>query len=122
MEGKVLVVAGDWRIRRLVRANLEALGLRVEQAANGQQGLELLLSERPDLLLVDLDQLDTDAGHWLSTLRSALGDRRLPLVVLSTEPLARRILWEHGADGFLQKPFAASLLLKRVRQALGSEG
>lgn len=120
MNGRsVLVVAGDWRIRRLIRANLEVLGLDIKQAANGQQGLELLRSEPPDLLLVDLDHLEADAGDWLTTVKATVGQKRPPLVVMSTETLARRFVAEHCQDGFVQKPFAAEALLRRVKQALG---
>ncbi len=70
MEGRVLVIECEWRIRRLIRANLEALGLEVREAVSQQQGLELLGECRPDLILLDLELPGVDLPR-LADCRSA---------------------------------------------------
>jgi rubrerythrin len=69
MKGKrVLAVDCDWRMRRLIRANLEAAGLTVEEAVDGHHGLQLARGRRPDLILLDLDRPGMDARQFLDAL------------------------------------------------------
>ena len=117
MDGRyVLVIERDWRMRKLIRVNLEALGLRVREAVSGQHGLGLLGEGMPDLILLDLDLPDVDAGQLFELLRSRIAERQLAIIVLSAEPPGGR--WQ--AVRYLQKPFAVPALLRQVRQALGN--
>jgi CheY-like chemotaxis protein len=47
----------------MIRANLEALGVKVLSAVNGRQGLELIHGAQPDLIVADLDGLKMDGVH-----------------------------------------------------------
>jgi DNA-binding response OmpR family regulator len=115
---QVLVIEHDWRIRRLIRANLEVLGLDVWEAVGGQHGLALLGESRPNLLLLDLDLLEVDALHWLGAFQAQAGGQLPPIIMMSAEPPDRRLMRDGQAISHLQKPFAASVLLRQVRRAL----
>jgi DNA-binding response OmpR family regulator len=114
----VLAIEHDWRMRKLIRVNLEATGIGVQEAVSVQHGLQLLRDSQPDLIVVDLDLPDTDALHLLGMLRPWLGERGIPIIVLSAEPLERKL----GSEGYwtshLQKPFAVLALIQQVRKAL----
>ena len=116
---KVLTIEGDWRIRKLIRANLEPLGLVMQEAVSGEHGLELIREDTPDLILLDLDLPDVDAMH----LETVLPDdpcRSIPVIAMSAEPPSRQFYrCKRTASHFLQKPFAASALLQQVLLALG---
>jgi CheY-like chemotaxis protein len=116
---KVLTIEGDWRIRKLIRANLEPLGLAVEEAVSGEHGLELIRKSVPDLILVDLDLPDVDAMH-LETVLPDEPCKSIPVIAMSSEPPSRKFYsCERTANQFLQKPFAAPALLQQVLLALG---
>jgi DNA-binding response OmpR family regulator len=100
----VLAIEQDWRLRKLLRANLEAVGLEVREAVNQQHGLESLEQGRPDLILLDLD------GRFQG--------RPVPIVLLSAEPLARAFLHDLQVAGWLLKPFDVSVLIAQVRDLL----
>ena len=121
MEGRVLVIECEWRIRRLIRANLEALGLEVREAISQQQGLELLGEGRPDLILLDLELPGVDLPRLVNTLHAGPDGQTVPIIILSADPPARQLLHSDGIAGHLQKPFAASALLDEVRRALNGE-
>jgi CheY-like chemotaxis protein len=120
MEGqRVLAVECNWRIRKLIRANLEAMGFAVHEAVSGQHALQMISQSKPDLILVDLDAPGMDALALLSTIQVLLAGRPAPIVAMCGEPLDRHLI-QQGPPlaGFLQKPFSAPRLMEQVQTAL----
>lgn len=115
---RVLAIEHDWRIRKLIRANLEALGLEVQEAVNRQHGLKLLRETRPNLILLDLDFPDLDALQFLRELDIQLAGWPVPILLLSAEPISRASAGYERWIGYLLKPFSATALLEQVRKAL----
>lgn len=121
MEGQyVLAIECNWRIRKLIRANLEAVGLTVREAVGGPHGLQLVGDSRPDLILLDLDLPDMDAWHLLSALAARFADQPVPIVAMYAEPPDRRLLKHAQVAACLRKPFSASVLLQQVQDVLNS--
>ena len=112
-----MAIGHDWRMRRLIQANLEALELEVHGAVNGRHGLLLLDKQKPDLILVDTDVPDMEVTHLLDRVRDQLAEQ-VPIIVLSAEPPSRHL--DQNGDGisYLIKPFAVHSLLQEVGQAL----
>jgi DNA-binding response OmpR family regulator len=113
----VLAIGHDWRMRRLIQANLEALELEVYGAVNGRHGLLLLDEHTPDLILVDTDVPDMEVAHLLDRVRDQLAGQ-VPIIVLSAEPPSRNLSQNGQAISYLLKPFAVHTLLQQVGQAL----
>jgi DNA-binding response OmpR family regulator len=118
MRANVLAIECDWRLRKLVRANLEAAGLEVQEAVDLQHGLRLLFQGRPHLIILDLDIPGTDREQMLRTVSERLGDRFVPIILLSADPLSRDELAVERVVSHLRKPFAAASLLRHVERAL----
>jgi DNA-binding response OmpR family regulator len=121
-EQYVLAIERNWRIRKLIRANLEPLGLRVREAVGEQQDLLQLGRDRPDLILLDLDLglPDEDLMEMLHTLHDQWAGRPVPIVVMSAEPLSRQLMQQGQIAGQLLKPFAVPSLLAQVQNALAN--
>jgi DNA-binding response OmpR family regulator len=115
----VLVVEHDWRIRRLVRANLEALKYRVREAASSGHALDQLRCLRPHLVLVEPDSLDMEIAPFLTHLDPGESGHPLPVIVMSAEPPNRQCLDSSRTASYLKKPFSAAALLEHVQRALG---
>ena len=121
MEGLcVLAIECDWRIRKLIRANLEAVGLEVQEAVSGSHGLELLREHRPDLILLDFDSPAIDALHLLGVFHAQFRDEPVPIVAMCADLPDRHVLQDGQLASCLQKPFSATVLLQHVTQALDS--
>jgi DNA-binding response OmpR family regulator len=121
MEGPyVLAIEHDWRLCKLIRANLEALGIRVRVAVSGKHGLKLLEEYQPDLVLLDLDLPDTDALKLLTAVRNSVSGNSASIIVLAEEPPSQQWRQDTVDVGYLQKPFAAPALLDQVEKALAS--
>ena len=112
--------------RLMVRVLLQREGLRVLEACDGQEALDLLARERVDLVLMDIQMPRMDGLEAVGRIRSGqAGDvaRSLPVLAVTayaTEEDRGRIM-AAGMTGFLGKPFDRDELLRAVRDALGSK-
>jgi signal transduction histidine kinase/CheY-like chemotaxis protein/HAMP domain-containing protein len=86
---RVLVADDDPVVVDLVRQLLEEDGWKVESATNGQEALEAIGRERPDVLLLDLMMPVMDGFETLQHLREEEGTRDLPVVVITAKDLSR---------------------------------
>jgi PAS domain S-box-containing protein len=109
--------------RLMVRHLLEREGLRVLEACDGQEALDLLASEHVDLVLMDIQMPLMDGLEALSRIRSGQAGnapRDLPVVAVTAYALEgdRNNIMDAGMTGFLPKPFGREELLRTVREAL----
>jgi two-component system KDP operon response regulator KdpE len=111
------VVDDDPLMVRLVRTHLERAGYRVLAATRGQEALDVVATDRPDLVVLDLMLPDLDGYEVCRQLREA---SLLPVVMLTArgEPADTLRGFEVGADDYLTKPFAPAELLARVQAVL----
>lgn len=109
----ILVVDDEPAIIRLVRATLQANGHAVVTAARGEEALQMLEEERPDLVVLDLMMPGMDGVGVLHRIRRLPDGGGLPVVVLSGDVLESRIdeLKSLGVSEFLTKPVNLDELL-----------
>lgn len=114
---KILVVEDDRNIASLIQTVLETNGYQVLTAQRCQQGILMLASHVPDLVLLDLGLPDIDGEEFIRvTRRSSM----IPIIVLSarTEELDKVSALDLGANDYITKPFGTAELLARVRASL----
>jgi DNA-binding response OmpR family regulator len=117
---RVLVADDEPTTRLLVKALLEREQFEVLEAANGREAVEIAASERPDLLLIDLNMPELDGYQAITQLRRGLAPVTMPIIVLTAEtgPGVERRVIDLGADDYIPKPFDPGVLLARVQSAL----
>jgi diguanylate cyclase (GGDEF)-like protein len=117
---RVLVVDDDMAARRLVRATLQRAGLEVIEAADGEQAVQAMRAELPDLVLMDVSMPVMDGFTACLELRKLPGGELIPVVMMTghddVDSIARA--FEVGASDFLTKPIQWALLPHRVRYML----
>ena len=113
----MLAIERNWRMRKLIRANLEALGLEVREAVSEEDGLQRLRECLPDLILLDLP--DEEALHLLHSFQYERDGQAIPVIVMFAEPPSRKFMQCEQVAGHLLKPFAAPALLEEVQKVLG---
>ena len=116
-EQTILVIDDELQIRRVVRNALDGANVRVFEAASGRAGIDLVASERIDLIVLDLGLPDMPG---LDVCREVRGWSTAPILVLSarhsdSEKIA---LLDAGADDYVTKPFSTAELRARVRAQL----
>ena len=114
---KVLVIDDEPPIRKLLRMGLTTQGYQIIEAPSGKTALELL-SQEPDMVILDLGLPDIQ-GHELLRMIRARNDS-VPIVVLSSrgDEAGKVQALDFGADDYVTKPFGMDELLARMRAAL----
>ena len=116
---RVLVIDDEAQIRRFLDISLRAQGYRVVQAATGQAGLEALVSEGADLVILDIGLPDMEGHEVLAELRQWSQVPVIMLTVRAGETEKVRAL-DNGANDYVTKPFGTQELMARVRALLRS--
>jgi two-component system, OmpR family, KDP operon response regulator KdpE len=113
----ILVIEDDAAIRTAVQRSMTERGHVVSVAATGMAGLELVLADRPDVVLLDLGLPDVDGLTIISMVRAASA---VPIIVVTARDDGPTIVkaLDSGADDYVVKPFGADQVGARVRAVL----
>jgi len=115
---RILIVDDEPPIRKLLRVGLSTQDYAVIEAMNAKVAMELVKSEKPDLIVLDLGLPDMPGHDLLAKWRGEGLD--LPIVILSSRTDEAGIVeaLELGADDYVTKPFSMNELTARIRVAL----
>lgn len=104
--GTVLYIEDNPENRILVRRVLQAEGFEVLEAGNASDGLDLAQSQRPDLVLVDINLPLLDGLSLASIMKADPGLNPIPVVALTANVMRgdRERTMAAGCDGYIQKP------------------
>jgi two-component system KDP operon response regulator KdpE len=111
---RILVVDDEAPIRRYLRAALSAQGFTIYEAASGQEALNAVISNRPDIIILDLGLPDIDGIEVTRQLREW---SQTPIIILSVRENEQDKIaaLDAGADDYLTKPFGTGELMARMR-------
>lgn len=115
----ILIAEDEPNIASFAKMYLEAAGFRVEVAERGDDALESIAAERPDLLLLDLNLPGVDGFEVTRRIRQ--GDAgAMPILMLTArdDAVDKVVGLELGADDYVTKPFDPRELVARVRAVL----
>lgn len=120
---RILVADDSATMRRIISVILVRQGYEILTAENGLEALQIALREQPDLMVTDHLMPDMDGVTLIRRLKSGMGSRRIPIVMLSAneEALFQQEVLSAGADRFLKKPLDTAHLLGMVRELLYSQ-
>lgn len=114
---KVLVVDDEIAIQRFLRVTLNGQGFIVSEAKTGQEALQAVTLNRPDLVILDLGLPDIDGVEVTRRLREW---SKVPVIILSVreQEVDKIAALDAGADDYLTKPFGMGELLARIRTVM----
>lgn len=113
----VLVIEDEKSICDFIAKTLNASDYKAVTAGSGKEGLAILTSALPDLVLLDLGLLDMDGIDIIKQTREWSS---LPIIVISARVQEREKVaaLDAGADDYITKPFGTDELLARIRTAI----
>ena len=118
---KILVVDDEPQIRRVLRTALVAGGYTVNEARSGEEALEKLREERPDLAIVDINLPGMSGFEAVRRLRDWPETRDIPVIGLSAAALPKdhAAAKDAGFYRYLTKPVKVDELMATLEQLLG---
>ncbi len=117
-QGHILVVDDEPKLVLLVRQILSALGYQISAASSGEQAIETVAMEQPDLVILDIVILGGMDGY--ETARRIREFSNIPIIMLTAKVRESDMLrgFEAGVDDYVKKPFSSKELVARVRAVL----
>ncbi|WP_139652596.1 response regulator transcription factor [Raoultibacter phocaeensis] len=117
-QAKIMLIDDDESLHVLIRRLTEEAGYRFCSAYGGEEGLKVLASEKPDLLLLDVMMPGMNGFDVCQTMRE--GGRRIPIIFLSAKGdiVDKSIGFKAGGDDYVVKPFSSDELLLRIEAHL----
>ena len=125
---KILIIDDDPSFLEICSAILEESDYQVETASSSKEGLEKLVSQRPDLLLLDIMMATMDEGlNFATSMKQSEHLSKIPIMIVSAQPDAEKgyqrsidqeMDWI-SAEMFMEKPINPQDLLHNVRLLIG---
>ena len=117
----ILVADDEASMRKIIERRLLSWGYRVVVAVNGTEAVRLAKERRPDLILLDVMMPGLNGLEVCRQMKQDAATAPIPIVIVTAKE-SRTIRDEAaaaGANGFIQKPYEFSELLRHIQTALG---
>lgn len=117
---KILIVEDDEDLHLLYGLYLQGESYAITQARNGQEGLDCIQKEKPDLIILDMIMPVMDGEEFIQKLRIEQKVFDIPIIIASVNDKIPPALLEKGRiRTVLRKPFPIEVLLEHIAAALG---
>ncbi len=118
MSNKILVIEDEVSISTLLQYNLKQAGFEVLQAYDGQEGLDVAIAEKPNLIMLDLMLPKLDGMEVCKELRIQKIDIPIIMLTAKDDEFDKVLGLELGADDYMTKPFSPREVVARVKAVL----
>ncbi|MSR78492.1 MAG: response regulator [Candidatus Omnitrophica bacterium] len=119
---KVLIVDDDEDLHTLYSLYLQGESMIICHAHNGIQGLELVMKEKPDLIVLDMIMPEMDGEEFFVKLRTEKKITGVPVIIASVnDKLPDRITELGNVYAVLKKPFTIETLVGKIKEALAQK-
>ena len=116
---KILIIDDSSMSRRILRTILEGSGHEIIEASDGLNGLEQYFLQKPDVVLLDLIMSGMFGIDVLKKILEMDPKARVVIATADIQSSTRKLTEEHGAAGFVTKPFTSDEVLRVLNSVLG---
>lgn len=120
----ILLVEDNEMNRDMLSRRLARRGLTVLTAEDGEKGVAMAVTERPDLILMDMSLPVVDGWEATRRLKADPATRAIPVIALTAHAMStdRDKVFEAGCDEYDTKPVELPRLLEKIERLLGAGG
>jgi two-component system cell cycle response regulator DivK len=120
MSKRILIIEDQEDNRTIMRDVLSAAGYALIEATDGEEGVKLAISERPGLILMDIQLPVLDGYEATRRIREVAELRATPIIAVTSYALSgdEAKIRAAGCNGYFAKPFSPRELLAKVREFL----
>lgn len=117
---KLLVVDDEEHILMILKDSLEFSGFQIVTATNGEEALEVVAREKPDLVVLDVGMPKLDGWEVCRRLKGDPATKSLPVIILTAyaQTSDQRKGMDLGADRFITKPCDLTYLVEEINSLL----
>ena len=118
---RVLVIEDNEDNMKLITFILEKNSYQTITAETGAQGVSMAISEKPDLILLDIQLPDINGLDVLKAIRKSESDGSIPVIAVTSFAMSgdRERLLEAGCNGYIEKPINPETFVAEIRQVTG---
>ncbi len=116
MKKKILVIDDDRINAKIVKLNLTKEGFHVETAFDGDEGLALLPTVTPDLIVLDVNMPHMNGYTFMLEIQKFEKQKDTPVIVLTAQADVRPIFKFNGVKDYLVKPISGPDLVEKVKK------
>jgi two-component system cell cycle response regulator DivK len=120
---RVLIIEDNEDNMKLISFILENHGFYTLKAASGQEGIDMVLHEKPDLVLLDIQLPDMDGLEVLRAIRALEANDDLPVIAVTSYAMSgdRERLLAAGCNGYIEKPINPDTIIAEIRRFTGEQ-
>jgi two-component system, cell cycle response regulator DivK len=120
MSKRILVVEDQEDNRQIIRDMLSATDYEIMEAESGEQALEAVAKQRPDLILMDIQLPGIDGYEVTRRIKADPAMRSIPIIAVTSYALSgeEQKARAAGCDEYVPKPYSPRQLLAKIRQYL----
>ncbi|MBN1383514.1 MAG: response regulator [Elusimicrobia bacterium] len=117
---KILVVEDNEKNMYLISFLLEKNNYEVIKATRGEEGVEIALKEKPDLVLMDIQLPGIDGLEATKKIRTSQSGREIPIIAVTSYAMSgdREKLIKGGCTGYIEKPINIEAFLLEIKKYL----
>ncbi len=118
MSKSILVVEDQEDNRQIIRDLLSATDYEIVEAGSGEEALEAVAKQRPDLILMDIQLPGIDGYEMTRRIKADPALRSIPIIAVTSYALSGEEARAAGCDEYVPKPYSPRQLLAKIRQYL----
>ena len=117
---RILVVEDNEANLYLIKFMLEKSGFEVIEARSGEMGIELALTEKPDLIIMDIQLPDINGLEATRRIRASKSDGGIPIIALTSYAMTgdKEKALEAGCTHYIEKPIKPETFMKEIKTFL----
>jgi len=121
---RILVVEDNEKNMYLMRYILKSAGYGVIEAGSGEEGVELAIKEKPDLVIMDIQLPGIDGLEATRRIRESEAGGKIPIIAVTSYAMAgdRDRILKGGCTGYIEKPIDPETFLSEIEKHLPSGG
>ncbi len=120
MAKRILIIDNDEDYTKLLSLQLSSKGYEVVISNHGEEGFKKVLTEQPDLILLDIKMPEMDGFTFVRRMKANEKIRKIPVVILTGYETMRDLFQLEGVAGYFVKGHDMPLLLKSVENILAA--
>ena len=121
MSKKILIVEDEALIAKVLCIRLESLGYKVIIASDGEEGLDMVRKEHPDLAILDIGLPRIDGNTLCELIKTGPATKDIKIIMLTGHALVgdMETAFHSGAEIYVNKPYEWPYLLGHIKKILG---